>query len=48
MAMIKVSDELWKYLTASKLGPRDTYEDVIWRFIRDESGEIEEVENAEA
>ena len=33
---ISISNDLWKYLVSSKLNPKETYEDVIWRFIKED------------
>jgi len=33
---IKISNELWKYLISQKTRPKETFEDVIWKFIRDD------------
>ena len=33
---IAISTTLWKHLNNNRVLPKDTVEDVIWRFIRDE------------
>ena len=34
--LIQVSDELWEYLNSHKDRNTKTFEDVIWRFIRED------------
>ena len=37
---IRVSVKLWKYLNNLKVGPKETPEDVIWKFIQFNENEI--------
>ena len=36
MVTVNVSDDLWKYLNDNRLKPKETFEDIIWRFIRED------------
>lgn len=39
---ITISDKLWNYINKERINPRETMEDVIWRFIllHDESNKL--------
>jgi|TARA_R100000093_G_scaffold71403_1_gene47047 predicted CopG family antitoxin len=43
--LIQVSDELWKILNDNKTKDCKTFEDVIWRLIKDDTKTTDETNN---
>jgi|GEM_PF-4256982 hypothetical protein len=44
---ITISMDLWRYLVSNRLDTRETLEDVIWKFIRDDTQKVNKLNSQE-